>query len=143
VESVQLTLRHDLAFVTATLTYRGTTVSVPGVLVDTGAASTVINADLAADAGIFLEPGDKLRTLRGVGGREYVFVRDVDRLAIGENGLDGFEVEIGALDYGLEIGGILGMDFLRATGAVVDLDRLTIEFRRQASPDEAVSIRPG
>jgi predicted aspartyl protease len=95
---VQLTLRHDLAFVTATLTYRGATVSVPDLLVDTGAASTVINADLAADAGVFLEPRDRLRTLRGVGGREYVFVRDVDRLAIGEHGLDGFEVESGELD---------------------------------------------
>jgi predicted aspartyl protease len=131
---VQLTLRHDLAFVTATLTYRGATVSVPDLRVDTGAASTVINADLAADAGVFLEPRDRLRTLRGVGGREYVFVGDVDRLAIGEHGLDGFEVEIGELDYGLEIGGILGMDFLYAAGAVVDLDRLTIEFRRRTSP---------
>src|SRR6185436_17038091 len=73
-------------------------------------------------------------TLRGVGGREYVFVRHVDRLAIGGHGLDVFEVEIGELDYGLEIGGILGMDFLCAAGAVVDLDRLTIEFRRQAAP---------
>jgi predicted aspartyl protease len=127
---VQLTLRHDLAFITATLTYRGATVSILDLLVDTGAASTVINADLEADAGVFLEPGDRLRTLRGVGGREYVFVRHVDRLAIGEHGLDGFEVEIGELDYGLEIGGILGMDLLCAAGAVVDLDRLTIEFRR-------------
>ncbi|HEU5257620.1 MAG TPA: retropepsin-like aspartic protease [Vicinamibacterales bacterium] len=128
---MQLTLRHDLAFVTASLTYRGATVSVPVLLVDTGAASTVINADLAADAGVFLEPGDRLRTLRGVGGREYVFVRDVDRLAIGAHGLDDFEVEIGELDYGLEIGGILGMDFLCTAGAVVDLDRMMIEFRRQ------------
>ena len=120
---MQLTLRHDLAFVTATLTYRGTTVSVPDLLVDTGAASTVLNADLAADTGVFLEPSDRLRTLRGVGGREYVFVRRVDRLAIGDHGLDDFE-----------IGGILGMDFLRTAGAVVDLDRLTIEFRRQAAP---------
>lgn len=32
--------------------------------------------------------------------------------------LDGFEVEIGGMDYGFEIGGILGMDFLRKAGAV-------------------------
>jgi hypothetical protein len=70
---VQLTLRHDLVFVTATLTYRGATISVPDLLVDTGVASTVINADIAADAGVFLEPRDRLRTLRGVGGRAYVF----------------------------------------------------------------------
>jgi predicted aspartyl protease len=125
---VDLILRGELPFVTAHLTYRGTTVAIPDVLVDTGAASSVINADRAAEAGVFLSGADRLRMLRGVGGREYVFVRRVDRFAIGESGLDDFEVEIGEMDYGFDIGGILGMDFLRAAHAVIDLDRLSIDF---------------
>ena len=125
---MQLTSRHELAFVTATLTYRGTTVAVPDVLVDTGAASTVLNADLAAEAGIYLVPNDLLRRLRGVGGHEHVFVRQVERLAVGDHGLDNFDVEIGEMDYGFEIGGILGMDFLRAARAIIDLGSLSIEF---------------
>lgn len=32
------------------------------------------------------------------------------------------------MDYGFQIGGILGMGFLRAAKAVIDLDRLTIGF---------------
>lgn len=127
-DCVQLTSRHELAFVTATLTYRGTTIEVPDILVDTGAASTVLNADLAADAGIYLAASDRLRRLRGVGGHEHVFLRRVDRLAVGDRGLDNFDVEIGEMDYGFEIGGILGMDFLRAARAIVDLGSLTIEF---------------
>src|SRR5437867_9492304 len=111
---VQLISRHELVYVTATLTYRETTVELPDVLIDTGAASTVINADLAADAGIFLAPNDQLRRLRGVGGHEYVFMRQVDRFEVGGHGLDRFAVEIGEMDYGFEFGGILGMDFLRA-----------------------------
>jgi hypothetical protein len=87
---VQLTFRHDLAFVTATLTYSGVSIDIANVLVDTGAASTIINADLAADAGVYVSPTDTLRRLRGVGG--------------------------------------LGMDFLREERAVIDLDRLTIDF---------------
>jgi predicted aspartyl protease len=125
---VQLTSRYELAFVTATLTYRGTSVEVPDVLVDTGAASSVLNADLVADAGIYLASNDLLRRLRGVGDHEYVFLRRIDRLAVGDHGLDNFDVEIGELDYGFEIGGILGLDFLRAARAVVDLGSLTIEF---------------
>jgi predicted aspartyl protease len=125
---VQLVIRGELAFITATLTFRGVSVEVPDVLIDTGAASTVINADLAADAGVFLGHGDRLRMLRGVGGREFVFVRHVDRLAVGGYGLDGFEVEIGEMDYGFAIGGILGMDFMRAAGARIDLRSLTIDF---------------
>lgn len=125
---MQLTFRHDLAFVTATLTYSGTSIEIPDVLVDTGAASTVINADHAAEAGIHVRPTDRLRRLRGVGGHEHVFVRRIDRLAIGEQGADDFEIEIGEMDYGFEIGGILGMDFLRAAKAVIDLGKLSIDF---------------
>ena len=125
---MQLTSRHELAFVTGTLTYRGTTVEIPDVLVDTGAASTVLNAELAADAGIYLAPSDLLRRLRGVGGHEHVFLRQVERLAVGDHGLDNFDVEVGEMDYGSEIGGILGMDFLRAARAIIDLSSLTLEF---------------
>lgn len=125
---MRLTLRHDLAFVTATLTYGDVVVEIPNVLVDTGAASTIINADLAADAGVFLSPTDTLRRLRGVGGHEHVFARRVDSFAIGDRGLANFELEIGEMDYGFQFGGILGMDFLRAAGAVIDLGRLSIDF---------------
>jgi predicted aspartyl protease len=125
---VRLTFRGDLVFVTMTLTYRGATLEVPEVLLDTGSASTVLNADWAADAGIWLGREDRLRTLRGVGGIEHVFVRHVDRLEIDGRGIADFEVEIGAMDYGFEIGGILGMDFLRAAGAVIDLGALTLAF---------------
>jgi len=44
---VQLISRHELVYVTALPTYRGTTVDLADVLVDTSAASTVINADVA------------------------------------------------------------------------------------------------
>lgn len=125
---MQLISQHDLVYVTAKLTYRGTTVEIPDVLVDTGAASTVINADLAADAGIYLEATDQLRRLCGVGGHEHVFLRRVDRFEVGDHGLNGFDVEIGEMDYGFELGGIIGMDFLQAARAIIDLGNLTITF---------------
>ena len=57
-----------------------------------------------------------------------MFSRRVDRFAIGGHGLDNFEIEIGEMDYGFQLGGILGMDFLRAARARIDLDQLTISF---------------
>jgi hypothetical protein len=33
------------------------------------------------------------------------------------------------MDYGFEINGILGMDFLTRAGAVLDLGDLTIDFK--------------
>ena len=88
----------------------------------------IINADLAADAGVYVSPTDTLRRLRGVGGHEHVFTGRIDRLAIGDHGLDDFEVEVGEMDYGFRIGGILGMDFLRTAQAVIDLGQLMIDF---------------
>lgn len=88
--------------------------SVPDVLVDTGSASTVLSADAADQLSIFPEPSDRLRTLRGIGGRELVFTRRLDRIDVDGHGLDSFEAEIGGMDYGFNINGILGMDYLLA-----------------------------
>jgi hypothetical protein len=136
---VQRIYRHALAFVTVALAYRRSTIEIPDVLVDTGAASTVIDADHAANAGIYLEPSDRLRRLRGVGGHEHVFVRIIDRLAVGGHGLDSFELEIGELDYGFQFGGILGMDLLCAARAILNLGARTLDFPGAEAPLNAVS----
>jgi len=54
--------------------------------------------------------------------------RRIDHLEVGSNGLDGFQLEIGAMDYGSEIGGILGMELLRGAGAILNLRDLTLEL---------------
>ena len=66
--------------------------------------------------------------IAGIGGTEAVFTRKLDRLQAGEQGLDEFLIEVGSMNYGFEINGILGMDFLTSSGAVIDLRRLTLEF---------------
>ena len=43
-----------------------------------------------------------------------------------------FEVEIGGMNCGFPIGGILGMDSLLQAGATIDLERLVIEFADRA-----------
>lgn len=42
--------------------------------------------------------------------------------------LESFTIQVSGMDYGFVIGGILGMDFLRRSGAVIDLRQLQIEF---------------
>ncbi len=48
---MRLTLRHELMFTTMSVVHRGVEIVVADVLVDTGAASTVVNADLVAAGG--------------------------------------------------------------------------------------------
>ena len=39
------------------------------------------------------------------------------------------------MDYGFDIDGILGTDFLRASKAVIDMDKLMIRFKNDISED--------
>jgi predicted aspartyl protease len=125
---MKLTLRDNLPFLTVSVSHKGRSIDVADVLVDTGSASTVFSADALDPLGISPEPTDLLRGLRGIGGRELVFTRRVDRVAIGAHGVDGFTVEVAGMNYGFAINGILGMDLLRHLKAVLDLGRLEIDF---------------
>lgn len=125
---MRLALRDELPFVTVTVSHLGLPLEIPNMLVDTGSASTLLSADLMANVGIVPAAGDRIRRLRGVGGHEFVFTRRLERLLVGGHAVDDFEVEIGGMDYGFDIGGILGMDFLSAAGAVLNLRALTLEF---------------
>lgn len=125
---MQLILKDNLPFITIAVSYRGMSIDIPGVLVDTGSASTILAVDSVAEIQMTPEPDDILYTIRGVGGSEVVFSRRIDHLKIGEHALPDFEVEIGGMDYGFEINGIVGMDFLTRAGAVIDLRRLELNF---------------
>lgn len=125
---MQLTLKDNLPFVSATLSYLGLTVTVPDVLIDTGSARTVFSSNIVSNLQIIPAPEDILYTIRGVGGSEVVFARVVNSIQVGEGQLAQFEIEVGGMDYGFEINGILGMDFLQRARAVLNLSELTIEF---------------
>ena len=59
----------------------------------------------------------------------YVFHTSREALDITERhwqGIRALRIEVGALDYGMNISGILGTDFLVAVGAVIDLARLDV-----------------
>lgn len=125
---MQLSLKYDLPFVTIKILYRGKIKEVPSVLVDTGSGSTILSADVVSEVGIVPEPEDTLYNIRGVGGSEVVFSRRVDSIQMDEGQISDFEIEVGGMDYGFEINGILGMDFLLHTGAIIDLKELRMEF---------------
>ncbi|MCB0177822.1 MAG: clan AA aspartic protease [Anaerolineae bacterium] len=125
---MQLALKNDLPFATVMVNHQGETVTISNVLVDTGSATTIFSADMMALVHIVPSPEDILFTIRGVGGTEVVFTRTIERIQIAELSLSQFDVEIGGMDYGFDINGILGMDFLRQSGAIINLRNLTIDF---------------
>lgn len=125
---MRLLLRDELPFTEVSLHVGDAVTVIENVLVDTGSARSVFATDAVARVGLAPGPDDVIRAIRGVGGREFVFSRRVDRLTLGPISVERFKIQIAGMDYDFAIDGILGMDFLRATGAVLDLDALTIRF---------------
>jgi predicted aspartyl protease len=126
---MQLTLRDDLVVVSVTVAYQGREVEVPDMVVDTGSATTMLSTDVVAQIGIVPELHDVLHVVRGVGGTEVVFSRRVDRLQVGPRAVEQFEIEVGGIDEAFDINGILGLDFLLRTGAIINLGTLQLGFK--------------
>ncbi len=125
---MQLSLKDNLPFTTVTIVSQGKAIEISDVLIDTGSGSTIFAADVVASVGIAPSADDVLYTIRGVGGAEVVFTRQLESLFVGDKNLPGFEIEIGGMDYGFEINGILGMDFLLRAGTLINLHDMKIEF---------------
>jgi predicted aspartyl protease len=129
---MQLTLREGLMYADLGVTYKLRDVRIPNVVIDTGSARTVLSADWLAKVGVVPEPYDTLYTVRGIGGTEVVFARQIDQLHIGPVSLADIEIEVGGLDYGFELNGILGVDLLRRSQAIIDMATLELTFKAGA-----------
>lgn len=123
---VNLDLKYGLPFCSVRLYYKGKSISIDNVLLDTGSGGTVFKMDIVEEIGITIEDEDVIETISGVGGSEFVYKKSIDSIILGELELNNFKIEVGIMDYGFDINGILGMDFLKTVGATINLDEMQI-----------------
>ncbi len=77
-----------------------------------------------------MESSDLMQRIHGVGGTEFVFMKTVDEVTVGDLRVANFLIEIGAMDYSFEIDGIIGMNFLLDVGPISDLENMEIRSGR-------------
>ena len=123
---MRIRLEDGLPFVSVTLRHGGHALEIENALLDTGSAGTLVSADRLLAIGLQYEPNDPIHRIRGVGGADFVFTKQVEVVSMGQLQVVDFAVEVGAMEYGFEIDAIVGMDFLVAVGAVIDLTSLEI-----------------
>lgn len=123
---VKLNLKYGLPFCSVKISYKGKSMSIDNVLLDTGSGGSVFKMDVVEEIGITIEDDDVIETISGVGGSEFVYKKAVDCISLGELELDNFKIEVGVMDYGFEINGILGMDFMKKVGAILDLNEMKV-----------------
>ncbi|MBV6400281.1 MAG: hypothetical protein CNIPEHKO_00564 [Anaerolineales bacterium] len=123
---MKIRIKNGLPYVSATLIHRRQRVTLKDVLLDTGSAGTIFSTDKVAAVGLTYEPEDFVHRIRGVGGSEFVFTKRVDELKVGGLKVSAFELEIGAMNYGFDMDGIIGLDFLTKVGALIDLNKMEL-----------------
>ncbi|MBN1071324.1 hypothetical protein FDB55_09035 [Clostridium botulinum] len=127
---VNLKYRYGLPFCSISLVYKNKEMELDNVLVDTGSGGTLLKMDKVEGIGVVIEEDDTIETIEGVGGIEFVYKKNIDELIIGDIRVKNFKVEIGVMDYGFDIDGIIGIDFLKKINALIDLDKMEIQVRK-------------
>lgn len=123
---VKLDFKYGLPFCNITLFYKGKSMVLNNVLIDTGSGGTVLKMERVDELGITIEKDDLIETISGVGGVEFVYKKNIDSINLGNLVISNFTIEVGVMDYGFEIDGILGIDFLKEVGAIIDLEKMII-----------------
>ncbi len=124
--TLKLKIKENLPFVQMKVKYKDKEKILNNVLVDTGSASSILKGELVEEIGIKPEPEDTIGNIIGVGGSEFVYIKRVDLLSIGDLIVEGFKIDVGEMNYGFAIDAIIGMDFLQKTGAIIDLHNYCI-----------------
>jgi hypothetical protein len=126
---MKLEYRDGLIFTSIEVSYKGKSKVINNVVLDTGAAGSIISPDAVDDIGVYAELGDKIMEYYGVGGSAHnAFIKVMDKISLGSNSIKMIEIDFGLIDNSGEINGLLGLDILMKIGAVIDLKNLVLSF---------------
>ena len=72
---------------------------------------------------------DRIMEYYGVGGSTHsAFVKNIDEIRVGSKSISNIDIDFGLIDHNGEINGLIGLDVLISFGAVINLEKLTIEI---------------
>jgi hypothetical protein len=124
--AVELRLMYGLPIVKIDVTFAGRMLQLKNILLDTGSAGTILDADVVTEIGVKPEGTDQTAVIHGIGGSEIVFTKWFDSVTLGNISVNHCKIEIGVMDYGIDIQGILGFDFIREAKLVIDTARMQV-----------------
>jgi len=120
---MQIDYHDGLLFTSMELVYRGRSKVINNMVIDTGAAKTLISQNAVEDIDIRVEMGDRIVTYYGIGGKEHAFTKRIDSISLGSFQLREYDIDCSGMDYE-GINDLLGLDILLDAGFILDLDKL-------------------
>ncbi len=123
--------RDGLLFTSMGIFFRGKSIVIDNIVVDTGAAETIISPDVVEEIDIFAELDDYVHSFYGVGGSLHnFFSKQVEEINLGSVSLSKVKLDFGVIDPRGNINGLLGLDILMSLNAVIDLKQLTLTLEK-------------
>ncbi|MEK4661684.1 retropepsin-like aspartic protease [Priestia sp. FSL H7-0729] len=107
-----------------TVTFRGRTLIIDDVIIDTGSSHTIISPDILEEIGVTYETGDSIFEAYGIGGSIPFYTKIMDRIVIGTNYIQNIEIDVGILPKDHK--GLLGLDILKQQNFIIDLKLLEL-----------------
>ncbi|MNP47878.1 hypothetical protein D3C76_1419600 [compost metagenome] len=98
---MKIEFMHDLIQTSMTIDYKGCSLRIDNLVIDTGAAHSLLSSDIVSELGIRFENGDKLVRSFGIGGDEYTFQKTVDQIQIGELIMKDIPIDFGIFHEGI------------------------------------------
>lgn len=122
---MQIEFMSGLLQTSMTINFRGRSLTLDNLVIDTGAAHSLLSSDIVSELGIKFENGDRLVRSFGIGGDEYTFQKTVDEVRIGELIMKDVPIDFGVFHEGINyINGLIGLDILKRGNMIIDLHRM-------------------
>lgn len=123
----KLQFKDGLLYTSIILKHGDKSVLVDDVIIDTGAFHTIIATDFLEKMDVEFLDDDELVKASGYGGTVCYSVRKkIDSVECGDLKITNIKLDFGEIDPNERVNGLIGLDFLRKAGVILDLVDLVI-----------------
>lgn len=106
--------KHGLLIASMTISFRGKSKIIPDLVIDTGAAHSIISLDEVESLGIAGEMGDEIVYMHGIGGTEQSLRKRVDKVEFANETFNQILMDFWDFSKHGDIRGLIGLDILEA-----------------------------
>ncbi|AKN29938.1 hypothetical protein Ccar_03420 [Clostridium carboxidivorans P7] len=127
----KLVIKNGLLYTSVILKHEGKSVIVNDVIIDTGAFHTIIAADYLESMDVGFSDEDELVKASGYGGTVCYSVRKkIDSIECGNIVVNNIKLDFGEIDPNERVNGLIGLDYLRSAGVILDLVDLIMYIKK-------------
>jgi hypothetical protein len=126
-DRMNIDLIDDLLQTSMTIIYKGISLTIDNLVIDTGAAHSLLSSDIVSQIGIKFHNGDKLVRSFGIGGDEYSFRKRLEQIQLGSLILNDINIDFGVFHEDIDhIKGLIGLDILKNGELIIDLHSMKV-----------------